>query len=92
MKNQAFAGACIDQKSCQPEARSQGQPTALFSQRAKGNRSYRQLDLPDSTCFDHFRLVFEYKIGCWNAGRRVAKRTGLGNARYQVNMVHESLS
>jgi hypothetical protein len=88
VQNKAFAGTRIDQKTCEPENSAQREPTGLFGQRAKGDCSDGQLDLPGDPCFNNFRLVFENEIGCWDAGGRVAKRTGLGDARCQVNAVH----
>ncbi len=88
VQNKAFAGARIDQKTGEPEDSAQREPTGLFGQRAKGNCSERQLDLPGDPCLDNFGLVFKNKIGSGNAGGRVAKRTCLGNARCQVNAVH----
>ena len=88
MQNKAFTGTRIDQKTGEPENSAQREPTGLFGQRAKGDCSERQLDLPGDPCLDNFRLVFENKIGSWDAGRRVTKRTGLGDARCQVNAVH----
>ena len=91
MENQALAGACVDQKSRELKTCSQGQPAALFSQCAKSNRPNRQFDLPQHPCFKQFGRVLKNKIGSRYTCRRVAKRTGLGNARYQVNTVHKTL-
>ena len=88
VQNKAFAGARIDQKTGEPVRSAQREPTGLFGQRAKGDCSERQLDLPGDPCLDNFGLVFEDKIGSWDAGGRVTKRTGLGDARCQVNAVH----
>ena len=38
MKNNAFAGACIDEKSGKPESFTEGQLGCLFSQRSESNR------------------------------------------------------
>ena len=38
MKNNAFAGACIDEKSGKPESFTKGQLGCLFSQRSESNR------------------------------------------------------
>lgn len=49
MKNNALAGARIDEKSREPESFTQGEPDCLFSQRSEGNGPERQLDLSGNT-------------------------------------------
>jgi hypothetical protein len=72
MKHDTFAATRIDQKTGEPQGLAQCQPARLLSQRAKGNRLDRQLDLPGGTCLDHFRLVFEDEVGSGDSSGRVA--------------------
>ena len=72
MKNNAFAGACIDEKPGEPECLAKEQLNGLFSQRSKSNGLHCQLDFSGDTGFNNFRLVFEDDIDSGNSGRRVA--------------------
>ena len=74
MKNNALAGARIDEKSREPESFTQGEPDCLFSQRSKGNGFERQFDLSGNTRFKNFRLVFENEIDRGDSSGRVAQR------------------
>ena len=74
MKNNAFAGARIDEKTGESKSLAQCKRGCLFSQRSKSNRFYRQLDFPGNTRFKNFRLVLENDIDSGNSGGRVTKR------------------
>ena len=75
MKNNAFAGACIDEKTGEPERLAQRKLDGLFGQRSKSNRPYRQFDLSVHPGFQHFRRVFENEINGRDSSGRVAQRT-----------------
>ena len=88
MKNNAFAGTCIDEKPGEPKSLPKKQLNGLFSQPSESNSLYCQLDFSGDTGFNNFRLVFENDIDSGNSSRRVAKRTQLGDTGGQIKLVH----
>ena len=75
MKNNAFAGTRINQKTGEPERLAQRKLDGLFGQRSKSNCPYRQFDLSVYPSFKHFRRVFENEINGRDSSGRVAQRT-----------------
>jgi hypothetical protein len=75
MKNNAFAGARIDEKTREPERLAQRKLDGLLSQRSESNCLDRQLDLSADTRFKHFRLVFENEVDGGDSSGCVAQRT-----------------
>ena len=87
VKNDAFAGARIDQETGEQKSFSHFKQACCFCPRAEGDCSYCQLDLSAGTAFNHFGLVFEDKVKGGNSSGRVAKRTCLGDTRGQFYLV-----
>jgi len=74
MENNAFASACIAEKTREPELAAQGKHGSLFCQCAKGNRPNGEFDLPGKPCFNRLGFVFENEVDSRNACGRVAQR------------------
>jgi hypothetical protein len=88
VKNDAFAGARIDQKPCEPEDLTQSQLTDLFGHRSKSDGPDGQFDFSGCTGLGDFGLMLEDEIRGWDSSWRVAKRFGFSDARGQFDMVH----